>query len=315
MDMAGRVEAIIQEYTGKSSAEAALAASAPNPERYDPSGRGADPKFLAEWKKMDLQYLQGFPVWEEGVFTVMAAAYDDLKALFDYYAGDTPGMQQNELVDLALDNNLPTKKYTITMIMALFDMINKQSGAGDADLEMFEFMTFLISLAMSMDNNLDIKNEGANAVGALVTRLRRSVRAEELAPLAETAKGEEVAGVLAGSEALLTSLYEKAAGGKPVSEVAFLKQLEGFKLIRAVIVTLVGGKEGHADLTWQDASAAFNVVGGGADLDSAGYATALALCGIVKYKEVPNFSAASQVEGILANISGSKDEHAVVPGA
>ena len=89
--------------------------NAPTAERYDPSGSGAPKAFLDAWGKMDLQYLQGFPVWEEGVFNVMAQGFDDLKLLFEYYAGDTPGMQQNELVDLALDNCLPTKKFTITL--------------------------------------------------------------------------------------------------------------------------------------------------------------------------------------------------------
>jgi len=304
MAIGDRVEAIIQEYTGKSSAEAALIAAAPKAERYDPSGSGADPKFLKEWSKMDLQYLQGFPVWEKDVFDVMAAGFDDLTALFTYYAGDTPGMQQAELVDLALDNCLPTKKFTITMIIALFEQVNKESGAGDSDLELFEFLQFLITLAMSMDNNLDIKNEGAKAVGALVARLRRSLKVEELASVGETARSEDVAGVLTAQEAALSAEKGKVGGA---DERAFLKYLEGAKLIRAVIVTMPGGAEGHADLTWQDASAAFEISGGDFNI-------AIAICGLVKYKDVPGFSAAQMVEGIVLNLTGAKDEHAVIPG-
>jgi len=250
-------------------------------------------------------------VWEEGVFNVMAQGYDDLRLLFEYYAGDTPGMQQAELVDLALDNCLPTKKFTITQIMALFDQINKESGAGDSDLEMFEFMQFLISLAFSMDNNLDIKKEGANAVGALVAKLRRSLKIEELQGLLPTAQGEAAQAALAAQQAVVDAQFQKAGGG---SERAFLKHLEACKLIRAVIVTMPGGAEGHADLTWQDASAAFHVAGGGGDLDAASFATALAVCGLVKYKDVPGFTPGQMVEGILQNMSGAKDEHAVIPG-
>ena len=41
---------------------------------------------------------------------MLADAFTDVAATSTPYAGDTPGMQQAELVDLALDNNLATKK-------------------------------------------------------------------------------------------------------------------------------------------------------------------------------------------------------------
>ena len=116
----------------------------------------------------------------------------------------------------------------------------------------------------------------------------------------------------AGAPAATTSLFEKAAGGQPVSERAFMQHLEAAKLIRAVIVTLKGGEEGKADLTWQDASAAFQMSGGGSPLGAPEYATAIALCGLVKYGGVPTLSSAQKVEGFLANVSGSKDEHTVI---
>ena len=100
---------------------------------------------------MDLQYLSGFPTWEKEVFDLCAAAHGDLVPLFEYYAGDEGMMQQAELVDLAMDNNLATKSYPITMIVALFEQVNKESGVGDADLEFFEFMQFLITLGFSQD--------------------------------------------------------------------------------------------------------------------------------------------------------------------
>ena len=42
------------------------------------------------------------------------------------------------------------------------------------------------------------------------------------------------------------------------------------------------------------------------------YATAVALCGLVKYGGVPSLSNAQKVEGFLANLTGSKDEHTVI---
>jgi len=308
MSIPQRIEAIISEYLGKSSAEAALEAAAPKAQRYDPSSSGADANFLACWKKMDLQYIKGFPTWEEGVFTTLAEAYADLEALFTYYAGDTPGMQQAELVDLALDNNLPTKKYTITMIVALFEQVNKESGAGDSDLELFEFLQFLVTLAFSRE-----AGAGVDELGTMLRGLRKSVRMEELAPLyAELEADEGVVGALAAGQAAISAAHAKAGGGKAVSERALLQYLESCKQVRSVLVTMPGGAEGKADLTWQDASSSFSLSGGGASLDAAAFGKALALCGAVKYGAVPGFSLTQKAEGFIANVSGTKDEHAVI---
>ena len=51
---------------------------------------------------------------------------------------------------------------------------------------------------------------------------------------------------------------------------------------------------------------------GCSSLDGATFGLALALCGAVKYGGVPGMSLAQRVEGFFANVSGSKDEHAVI---
>jgi len=79
-----------------------------------------------------------------------------------------------------------------------------------------------------------------------------------------------------------------------------------------VIVKLPNGSEGHTTLTWQDASAAFSLCGGGADLDNTSFAMALALCGAVKYRVVGSMTPAARFLGFLANVGNSKDEHAVI---
>jgi len=166
MSIPQRVEAILSEYLGQSSAEAALEAAAPKPERYDPSSSGADAAFITTWTKMDLSSVKGFPIWEEDVFFTLSAAFTELSALFTQYAGDTPGMQQAELVSLAMDYGLPTPAYTITMIVALFDRVNKESGAGDSDLELFEFLAFLVILAFARNADAGV-NELATIVDGL----------------------------------------------------------------------------------------------------------------------------------------------------
>ena len=142
--------------------------------------------------------------------------------------------------------------------------------------------------------------------------LRRSLKVDELAPLlSEVIEDDGVASALTGAEAAVQAAFAKAGGGT-LGERALLQFLEGCKLIRAVIVTMPGGAEGHADLTWQDASAAFQLCGDGADLDRDAFANVLALCGAVKYRDVPGMSLAKKVEGFIANVSGSQDEHAVI---
>ena len=307
-----RVEAIVQEYTGKSSAEAALASATPALERYDPSGSGADPAFIAEWVRMGvgLENVLGFPLWEEAVFKMLGVAFDDLRALFAYYAGDTPGMQQAELVDLALDNKMATREYPITKLIALFERSNRESGGGDADFELHEFLTFLVHLAFERHGSAE-----PDALAALLAGLRRSRRIEELKPVLEVVKREGdagVAGAIAAGELVISAAFAKIGGGKPVGERALLAYLEECKQIRSVIVTLPSGTEGFADLTWQDASGAFHLIGGGGALGKEAFAQCLAVCGVVKYGAVDALGPTQKVEGFLANLTGAKDEQAVV---
>ena len=303
-----KVEAIIAEYLGKASIDEVVASAAPKVERYDPSGSGAPPAMIEAWGKMStIEYIAGFPTWEEEVFGLLAGAFADLEPLFSYYAGDTPGMQQAELVDLVLDNNLPTKAFPITKIVALFEQVNKESGMGDADFELHEFLTFLVHLAFSRDG------PEAASLDKLLAGLRRSSKIEELKPLLASVQGDgDAAGAIAANEAALSTAFAKAGNGQPVGERALLQYLEGCKLIRAVIVTLKGGAEGRADLTWQDASAAFHVCGGGSPLSKDGFSQCLAVCALVKYGAVDSLSADLKVGGFLANLAGSKDEHAVI---
>ena len=173
---------------------------------------------------------------------------------------------------------------------------------------MHEFLTFLVSLAFARDGAEPAALEG------LLAGLRRSQRIEALKPVLETVSADgAVAGALAAGEATLTEAFTKASGGQTlVRERSLLQYLEGCKLIRAVIVSLPGGAEGSADLTWQDASAAYHACNGGQPLSKEAFAQCMAVCATVKYGEIGALGPAQKVEGFLANLAGSKDEHAVV---
>jgi len=218
-------------------------------------------------------------------------------------------MQQAELVDLALDNKLATRSFPITKVNALYEQINRESGGGDADFELYEFLTFLVHLAFAHAGAAD-----PAALEQLLSGLRRSRRVEALGPMLESVQSGAASSVVAAGEATLASLFAEAGGGQPVGERAMLEYLESKRQIRAVVITLPGkaGDEGSADLTWQDASAAFQLCGGGSPLSQQAFGHAMAVCGLVKYNEVKALAPPQRVEGFLANLTGSKDEQAVV---
>ena len=62
-------------------------------------------------------------------------------------------------------------------------------------------------------------------------------------------------------------------------------------------------------------SAAFTLCASGGELDETGFGMALAVCGALKYGSVPGMKPAKRLEGFLANLVGSKDEHAVIGAA
>ena len=55
--------------------------------------------------------------------------------------------------------------------------------------------------------------------------------------------------------------------------------------------------------------------GGSAPMAAKDYGVAIALCGAIKYGSVAALSSAKRVAGVVANLTGSMDEHAVVAGA
>ena len=312
MSVQQKVEAAIAEYLGKASVEDVVANAAPAVERFDPSTSTVigfcSEAFLGCWSQMGdgLAAIGGFPTWEPAVFDLLANAFDDLEPLFRYYAGDSPGMQQAEFVDLALDSKLATSAFPIAKVVALFEQVNIESGGGDADFELFEFLTFLVRLAFAKSG------PDPSSLEAMLAGLRRSVKVVDLKAMLAGLDGEAT-GAIASGEAALAAGYAKAAGAEAaVGERALLQYLEGCKQIRSVIVTLAGGAEGSADLTWQDASAAFLACGGGQPLSKEAFSQCMALCGMVKYGGVDSLSPAQKVEGFLANLAGSKDEHAVI---
>ena len=153
------------------------------------------------------------------------------------------------------------------------------------------------------------------ALGSLLSGLSRSKRVDALKPLRFDAvsEGSEALTALAASDAAVAAVFAEL-GAAPVPERAWLQYLESKKLIRSVIVTLPGGAAtSSADLTWQDASAAFLICASGASLaDKGAVGEALAVCALVKYERITGLSTAQKIEGFLANLGGAKDEQAVV---
>ena len=173
-------------------------------------------------------------------------------------------------------------------------------------MELYEFLQFLVTLAFSRD-----AGGGPGELADMVKGLKRSVKIAEMKPiLAELQADAEISSSLGryGVEGLYGEVKKQA-----ITERVLMQFLESKKMIRSVIVTMPGGAEGKSTLTWQDASAAFQLAGnGGSALNEKAFSDALCLCGVVKYATVQSFSDAQRVEGFFDNLTGKKDEHAVI---
>jgi len=307
MSMTQKVDGIAREFLGVASDADLVADSGPSAERYSPPSSS---KLTPLWSKMDLSRIDGFPTWEEQVFGLLESNLDDLQALFAYYAGDEGLMQQTELVDLVADCALATPQFGLPKIIKLFDEVNKQTGATDSDLELHEFLQLVVQLAhASVGGGI---GGGADAGAALSYMLQNnlaiSARKETVVPILAALKEDANAtGALASANDAVQAKFAAAAGGKAVDSASFVKQLAAAKVMRGCIVGDV-----RCDLTWLDASAAFASVAGGSPVSAADYGLALAVCGAIKYGKVDALSPAKRVAGIVANLQGAMDEHAVV---
>ena len=146
----------------------------PPPPRYDYKAAGGDPKFVAEWEKMDLKHLFGFPLWEEAVFGALNKSFSELASIFVFYAksggagsSSSSGaltMQGTELGNLCLDIDILTEKFNMTRVWNIFrraDQVDDtvqvsksdhrvetgdEAKGGDKSLELHEFLEALVQL-------------------------------------------------------------------------------------------------------------------------------------------------------------------------
>ena len=309
MSVTQKIDGIAREFLGVASDAELVAESGPTVTRYSPPSGG---KLAAHWSKMDLSRIAGFPTWEEQVFGLIESSLDDLQALFSYYAGAEGLMQQAELVDLVADCGLATPQFNLAKIVKLFDDVNKQAGASDSDLELHEFLQLVVELAhASLGGN---GNAGETLQTLLTNNLSIKGRTATLEPTLTALKEDaDAMGAIAAANDVLQAQFAAAAGkAAGVDSASFVKQLAAAKVVRGCIVGDV-----RCDLTWLDASAAWAAVSGGgsAPMAAKDYGVAIALCGAIKYGSVAALSSAKRVAGVVANLTGSMDEHAVVAGA
>ena len=125
---------------------------------------GVDPLFLKAWAKMDLSHVFGFPVFEKGVFFILAAAFSELSSIFTYYAKSGSAgsasataaltMQQTELTNLALDCQLANEQFSMTRVINIFeraDQVDDTFQVSKADRRVVSGQT-----AKGGDNGLEI---------------------------------------------------------------------------------------------------------------------------------------------------------------
>ena len=337
MTMEQKVSSLVATYLGERDDASAIGnAIAPKFLRFDASQVVALPGhsaaehelWMSTWRGMDLSKVHGFPLWEREVFEVLHSNFVDLYGLFSYYAWSADGadaegytaatMQQGELVDLALDCALATKAFPMTKIVATFDEVNRASPNVNSDLECSEFFHLLVVLAHARANAEGPKPPVSvpAAVETLIhDHLSRTQRLEDIAPLVTELKADmATTAVLRVHEQALRSFFTEAVPYGPLmDERAFLKQLSAASLMKGVIVPLPTGRDARCDLTWLDASAAFHACASSeAGMLVGDYATCLALCGMIKFRNCSPMTAVQKVAGFLANLAGRMDEHDVL---
>ena len=159
---------IVANYCGEADEQQVITGMVVPPlDRYDASkssaplkhqSAGDHAKWLAVWEKCDLSHVYGFPSWEVEVHNLLQAAYPELSSIFAQYAksgsaGSSSAaacetMQQTELVDLALDCDLPSEAFPMVRVQNIFERADQVTGGtGDGSLEMHEFLEAVVLLA------------------------------------------------------------------------------------------------------------------------------------------------------------------------
>ncbi len=139
MSLADRVEGIIRNFLQEEDEHKVISKYCYPPlPRYDTSlaqplegeSQADLNTFIMFWNQMDLSHVYGFPLWEEGVFHLLHANFEQLRSIFDYYAkSGTAGssstgalltLQQTELQTLAIDVGLNSAKFSMTRVINIF---------------------------------------------------------------------------------------------------------------------------------------------------------------------------------------------------
>jgi hypothetical protein len=173
MSLAQRVAGIVANFLGEKDEQQVITeAVVPKVERFDPTAVKPPPhvseashhRFLTAWKQMDLSELFGFPLWEKQVFVRLLASFDELAAIFAFYAdggndgndgGSADSIEQTELVDLALDCGFISEAFPMARVAEVFASTDRESreiAGGDLAIELHEFLEALVALSFHRAN-------------------------------------------------------------------------------------------------------------------------------------------------------------------
>ena len=173
MTLVQRVSGIFANYLGEKDEHEVITEGVVQPiERFDPST--SEPlkdqpteehwRWLATWGEMDLSHVFGFPAWEKEVYGLLQGAFPELSSIFTYYAKSGSAgsasanaaetMQQTELVDLALDCDLPNEAFPMVRVQNIFERADQANGSsqGDNGLVLSEFLECVVMLAFGRAN-------------------------------------------------------------------------------------------------------------------------------------------------------------------
>jgi len=296
------------------------------------------PEWLATWSELQLHTLQGFPLWESGVFDVLAANVESLRSIFAAYSasgldGPASEMDLEEFHDFVIEADLITDTYGFDTMSGQFT-----KAAGDASLNFTEFMTMIVKISFFRanpqygmrkgDSRKKQANVGANEANAdkfgeevplpdclqemLSEKVLPNSRSESYARQfeEETLPQADVQSEIGTHADALSVFYETISAGRDFLELdQWIGALEGKMLFSNLTI------DGYVvRLAEPMARAAFYWAASTPDkgLMPDELAKCVARCGYDKYRQVTPMAAGTKVSAFLRNLLEDEDEEEAV---
>ena len=364
MSLSQRVGGMIETYLGVRSRQAVVTeAVVVKVPRFDASqtaplsGHAGEVHSLLtlSWKAMDVSGVDGFPMWEQDVFTLLQRDFVEIRAIFTHYANSGSSahkpiqvteLLESELASLVRDTGMGTETLSVTKMQAIHAQL---SGREEGDtLLLHHFLELLVIVGLYRANPRlgEVGGLAAPTVplpgcldSLLTNHLLRDAKKSKLRDARQAMGMADVKEVLTARRKALKVVFEATCKARdPKSKKLFGSTIMSLRMwvddaterrllyeseVRSRVgVTGAEGKTHRVTLSAVDLRNAFVACQrgdggeeGNASIDFDEFLLCLALCGYIKYEGVASMTLPQRVSGIFANYLGEKDEQAVITEA